>query len=51
MRKERDIININLNNLKEHSQEKLEDVYINKYNPVREDGKILKINFIIFEIF
>ena len=43
MRKERDRININLDNLKEHSQEKLEDVYLSKYNPVREDGKFLKI--------
>jgi hypothetical protein len=39
MRKEREI-NIDLKNLKEEDTTKIEDVYVNKYNQVVEDGKI-----------
>jgi hypothetical protein len=38
MRKEREI-NIDLKNLKEEDTRKIEDVYVDKYNQVVEDGK------------
>jgi len=50
MRKEREI-NIDLKNLKEEDTTKIEDVYVNKYNQVVEDGKIKNKFYINSTIF